>query len=420
MTVDQQRRYVNWAGNYQYGFTRLATPTTLEDVQQIVADTDSGLTVIGSGHSFNAIADGNTALALTSMPSKIGLNADRSIAHLPSGLSYGHVATWLRERGLALPNLASLPHISVAGAIATATHGSGNSNGNLATSVAALEMVTASGDIRTVHRGDPDFNGYPVHLGALGVVTRVSVDVVPEFEVTQRVYDDLPWNRLIEDFDDVFASGYSVSVFTRFTGTAGQLWVKQRRDRDRAAPILFGAPAAPVQRHPIDGLPPENCTRQMGSPGASLERLPHFRVGFNPSNGDELQSEYHVPRDKGPEAIEILLSMRHRFQDIVQDGEFRTVRSDDLWMSPQYQQDTLAIHFTWDPDESAVREALRHVESALAPLGVRSHWGKVGLDAGRAHGYPRLGDFRRLKHDLDPTGKFTNPWLSCNVFADRP
>jgi xylitol oxidase len=415
MSVVQE--YRNWAGNHRYAFSSVASPTSLEQVQHLVCDATSTLTVVGSGHSFNAIADGATAISLADMPSDIKISPDRTTADVPAGLSYGAVAAQLADRGLAVHNLASLPHISVGGAIATATHGSGTANRNLAAAVAGLQLVTADGNSRTVRRGDADFAGYPVHLGALGVVTRVVLDVIPEFDVTQRVYDDLPWGALLADFDEVFASGYSVSVFTRFGDTAGQLWIKERHGRDRAPEDMFGAPAATVARHPIDGLDPGNCTEQLGSPGPSLARLPHFRVGFNPSNGDELQSEYHVPLSRGRDAIEILLSLRDRYRNIVQDGEFRTVAADDLWMSPQYGQDTLAIHFTWDPDLSAVRSALRDIEAALAPLDVRPHWGKVYLDATMADRFTRLGDFQRLRQQLDPGGTFANDWVQATLLS---
>lgn len=412
-----QQRHRNWAGNQEYGFTDVLAPTSIEHLQQVVTDAETTLTVIGSGHSFNAIADGASALSLSGMPDDIVIAPDRRTADVPAGLSYGEVAARLAAEGLAVNNLASLPHISVAGAIATATHGSGNAHRNLAASVAGLQLVTADGACRDVRRSDEYFAGFPVHVGALGVITRVTLDVVPEFQVTQRVYDDLPWEALLTDFDEVFSSGYSVSVFTRFGPTAGQLWIKQRHDRDEALSVRFGALAAPVQRHPIDGLDPQNCTQQLGLPGASLARLPHFRVGFNPSNGDELQSEYHVPLAHGRDAIESLLALRDRYRDIVQDGEFRTVARDDLWLSPQYERDTLAIHFTWDPDEVAVRAALRDIEAALAPLGARPHWGKVYLDSAMADRYPRLDDFRRLARRMDPTGKFANTWVRAHILG---
>ena len=184
-------------------------------------------------------------------------------------LKYGELAEALAAHGVALHNLASLPHISIAGAIATATHGSGDANGNLATAVRAVELVTSDGEVLTVARGEPDFDGLVVGLGALGVVTRVTLDVEPAYEVRQRVFEGLSWDALHEHFDEITASGYSVSVFTRWGETVDQVWIKSRvtdapeQERDE----LFGAVAATVDRHPILGLDPVNCTPQLGVPG---------------------------------------------------------------------------------------------------------------------------------------------------------
>jgi xylitol oxidase len=321
---------------------------------------------------------------------------------------YGELAAALDAAGLALHNLASLPHISVAGAVATATHGSGDGNGNLATAVAALELVTASGEIVRAARGDADFDGLVVNLGALGAVTRVTLDVEPAYDVRQRVFEDIGWAELLQHYDALTANGYSVSVFTLW-GETSQVWVKSR---DEGPHELLGHPAAAVDRHPIPGIDPVNCTAQRGLPGPWWDRLPHFRMGFTPSAGEELQSEYHLPRAQAAAGIEAVRALADLVRPVLQVSEIRTIAADRLWMSPQYERDSVAIHFTWQRDPEHVERVLADVEAALAPLGARPHWGKLFLSA-PAH--PRGEDFRRLAARLDPGGKFRNDWFERHV-----
>jgi xylitol oxidase len=317
---------------------------------------------------------------------------------------YGELAATLDAAGLALHNLASLPHTSIAGAVATATHGSGDGNGNLATTVSALELVTASGEIVRAARGDADFDGLVVNLGALGAVTRVTLDVEPAYEVRQRVFEDIGWDELLESYDAITASGYSVSVFTLW-GETSQVWVKSR---DAGPQELLGHAAAAADRHPIPGIDPVNCTAQRGIPGPWWDRLPHFRMGFTPSAGEELQSEFHMPREHAAAAIGAVRALADRVRPVLQVTEIRTIAADRLWMSPQYERDTVAIHFTWERDPEHVQRVLADVEEALAPFGARPHWGKLFL---RAPAYPRGGDYLRLTERLDPGGKFRNPWF---------
>ena len=379
--------------------------------------------VLGSRHSFTDIADSAELVALDGLPADVVVDRGAGTVSLPAGLRYGELAEALRAEGVALANLASLPHISVAGAVATATHGSGDANGNLATAVAGLEMVTSSGEILTTSRGDADFDGLVVALGSVGAVTRLTLDVEPAYQVRQRVFEGLGWDALLENLDEITSAGYSVSVFTRWGEAIDQVWVKSRVT-DAAEPVrddLLGAVAATVDRHPILGLDPVSCTPQLGVPGLWSDRLPHFRMGFTPSSGQELQSEYLVPRRHAAAAIQALRALAAAVRPVLQVSEFRTVAADRLWMSPQYGQDTIAIHFTWDPDQDAVERVLVDVEAALAPFDARPHWGKVFLAdaAAIARLYERLPDFTRLVDRLDPRGAFRNAWLSTHVLGRR-
>ena len=408
----------NWAGNHTYRAGALHRPETLGELQAIVARAPR-LRVLGSRHSFNAVADSDELVELHSLPADVVVDHEAQTVSLGGGVRYGDLAATLKDEGVSIANLASLPHISVAGAIATGTHGSGDRNGNLATSVAGLELVTSSGDVVSARRGDPDFDGMVVGLGALGAVTRVTLDVEPAFDVRQRVFEGLEWDALFEHFDEITACGYSVSVFTRWGDTADQVWVKSRVTAapEEARDELFGALPATTERHPILGIDPVNCTPQLGVPGAWSDRLPHFKMGFTPSNGDEIQSEFIVARRHAVAAIEAMRAMAGELRPLLQVTELRTIAADELWMSPQYGQDSIAIHFTWEPDQEDVERVLVDVEDALAPFEPRPHWGKVFLaDAETiATRYERLRDFVALAERLDPRGAFRNDWLIAHV-----
>jgi xylitol oxidase len=408
----------NWGGTYRYRARALHRPTTLAELQRLVVSRRR-LRAIGSCHSFSAISDGDELVSLDGLPGEVTIDRDAETVSLPSHLRYGELAGRLAAEGLALANLASLPHISVSGAVATATHGSGVANGNLATAVAALELVRSDGEFVRLRRGDPDFDGAVVALGALGVVTRVALDVQPAYEISQHVYEGLAWDALFEHFDAIFSAAYSVSVFVRWGDRSDQVWLKRRAADPPAPEELFGAARAPADRHPIAGLDPVNCTPQLGRPGPWMDRLPHFRMGFTPSSGREIQSEYHLPRERAVEALDALRGMPASMRELVQVSELRVIAADALWLSPQYRRDSLAIHFTWAPDQAAVERALAEIEGVLMPLGARAHWGKLFLApaAGFAGRYDRLPDFSALVQRYDPGGKFENRWLRAHVLG---
>ncbi len=410
----------NWGGNYAYRARRVHRPASVEEVRAVVAGARR-LRVLGSRHSFTSIADSDELLSLDALPADVLVDHRARTVSVSASVSYGALAGALALEGVALHNLASLPHISVAGAVATATHGSGDAHGNLATAVAGLELVTADGEIVTASRGDPDFDGLVVGLGSLGAVTRVTFDVEPAYAMRQRVFEGLAWDALSERFDELSASGDSVSVFTRWGDFAGQVWVKSRVNTAPESLLdeLCGAVAATVERHPILGLDPVNCTPQLGAPGPWSERLPHFRMGFTPSNGEEIQSEYLLARRHAVAAIQAVRGLAGTIRPLLQVSELRTIAADRLWMSPQYGQNTIGIHFTWKPDQEAVERALIAVEAALTPFGARPHWGKLFLAdaASIAPLYERLPDFAHLVERLDPRGAFRNDWLEQHVLG---
>lgn len=417
-------RQSNWAGNVTYSADSVQRPTTVEQVQALVAGADR-VKAMGARHSFNAIGDTpGTLISLERLDHAPAIDPERRTVTFAAGCSYGELARHLQRAGYALPNMASLPHIFVAGACATATHGSGEANGVLATAVAAMEVVTAGGEL-VVFRRDRDgerFQGAVVGLGGLGVVTRLTLDIEPTYEMRQDVYLNLPLAHLEEHFDAIFSAAYSVSAFTDWrNGTIDQVWLKSRLDRAPAPPPdLFGAPPARRPRHPITGKSAEDCTQQLGIPGPWYERLPHFRIGATPSSGDELQSEYLVPRRNAIAAVRAVAGLGETLAPSLQVSELRTIRADTLWMSPFYCQDCVGIHFTWRKEGRVVKQLLPLIEAELGPLGARPHWGKLfTLSVSQVQScYAKLPDFQALLRSYDPQGKFRNTFLDTYVFGE--
>lgn len=415
----------NWAGNYQYGTDRLYPANSLAQTRELVRRY-SRLKVLGTRHCFNGIADSlDNLISLRTMDQVIALDETARTVTIDAGMSYGQLCPYLDHRGYALHNLASLPHISVAGATATATHGSGVKNGNLSTAVAALELVTATGEVRTLSRQqDGDlFRGAVVHLGGLGVVTKVTLDIQPTFQMRQDVYENLPMSELESHFEQIVGSGYSVSLFTDWQKRrVNEVWIKRRLEPGTTLdtqPTFYGARLASRNLHPIADLSAENCTEQMGVPGPWYERLPHFRMGFTPSSGNELQTEYFVPRQNAVEAILAIERLRDQVSPHLMISELRTIDADDFWMSPCYHQPSLAIHFTWKPDWASVSKLLPVIEKELAPFSPRPHWGKLFTmaPAPLQSRYEKLADFRQLLHQFDPQGKFRNAFLNKTIYA---
>ena len=415
----------NWAGNVVFSAARYHRPSSVAELQRIVAGSRQAR-VLGTGHSFSPLADTpGDLISLAALPRLVEIDTAGAAVMVGAGLRYSDVAGPLQAAGRALRNLGSLPHISIAGACATGTHGSGVANGNLATAVSALEMVTAGGDIITVRRGSPDgeFDGLVVALGALGVVISLTLDTVAAFDVAQYVYEDLPLEQVIEHFDQIVSTGYSVSLFTDWRGPRiRQAWLKHRadaREHRPPAPRWQGGRLADGPRHPIAGLPAGNCTVQLGIPGPWHERLPHFRSEFMPSAGSELQSEYLVPIQRATEALLALNRIGGRLAPLVQVSEIRTVAADRLWLSPSYERDSVAFHFTWIDDPQAVAPVLALVEAGLAPLRARPHWGKLFTVEPEvlAGLYPRQAEFGELMRSYDPAGKFRNDMLD-SYFPD--
>lgn len=420
-TKKQEITRKNWAGNYAYKADNYYEPASAEELQELVKKLDKQK-ALGSRHCFNDIADSpKNQISTRRLNRMLRLDTDKNAVTIEGGARYGDFATELDTKGYALQNLASLPHITVTGACTTATHGSGVTLGNLATQVVAMEIVTPRGEIVNVDRAHPDFYGLVVGLGAIGVITKITLEVEKTFQVRQDVFQELPLESLEKHFDEIVSSGYSVSLFTNWLDKKiSQVWVKRRTDKPLTGLGIdfFGAKAATKNLHPIVEMSAENCTDQMGSPGPWYNRLPHFKMGFMPSGGKELQSEFFVPHGNAVDAILALERKKELINPQLFISEIRTIATDNLWMSPCYHRDCVAIHFTWKQNPDEVGKLIPMIESELAPYKTKPHWGKLfSLSPAVIHErYEKFPDFLALVKKYDPDGKFRNHYLDLNIY----
>lgn len=420
ITRGVRMKHKNWAGNIVYSTSNLHEPQSIEQIQELVSQSKQ-VRVLGSRHSFNTIADSSdTLISLNNLNNILELNREKRQVTIEAGMRYGELADYLHGEGFALHNLASLPHISVIGACATATHGSGMENGNLATAVSAIEFISADGNINSLSRADGDiFNGAIVNPGAWGIVTKLTLDIEPTYNIRQNIFLNLPLSQLEQHFDEIMSSAYSVSLFTHWQkGIINQVWLKSR-DNEEIPSDVYDARPVTQNYHPIADVSPENCTQQMNIPGAWHERLPHFRMEFTPSKGDELQAEYFVPREHTVEAIQKLFEIGDSLESLLRVSEIRCVASDSLWLSPCYQQDCVAFHFTWKQDERVIQEVLPLIETTLEAFNPIPHWGKLfAMSPEKVQSrYEKLPNFIELAQKYDPDGKFRNEFLTTYIFS---
>ena len=420
----QEEKLKNWAGNLEYSTNKIDYPKSVEEVQQLVKKYKK-LKVLGTRHCFNTIADSKyNFVSLRNMNKVVTLDANAKTVTIEGGMRYGELCPWLNDKGFALHNLASLPHISVAGAITTATHGSGVKNGNLATAVAGLEIVNSDGNLVKLSRVDGEkFYAAVVGLGAIGVITKVTLNIQPAFMMRQYVYTKLPLSQLKKHLDEIVSSAYSVSLFMDWQNESiNEVWIKSRVDdkaNSEAKKDFFGAAPATKNLHPIIELSAENCTEQMGVPGAWYERLPHFKMGFTPSSGKELQAEYFVPRHNAMDAILAIQRLGKQIGPHLFISEIRTIHEDNLWMSPCYKQPSVTIHFTWKQKWEAVSKLLPVIERELAPFNPKPHMGKLFTmsPVKLASHYKKINDFKKMVAQYDPHGKFRNEFLEKNIYG---
>jgi len=414
----------NWAGNVAYASLRLHRPESVEEVQEIVARSRK-VKAFGTRHSFNAITDSSEdQISLEKMDQPLVYDESSQRVTVSGGMSYSQLGAELHRVGRAIHNFASFPHFTVAGAVSTATHGSGDANGNLATAVTGLEIVRADGEIVTLSKekdGDT-FLGAVVSLGALGVVTRLTLETQPAFWMQQDIYENVPVSRIESHFDDLMSAAYSVSLFTDWQGDINEVWLKHRLPDENGLPLpstFLGGTLATRPLHPVAAFDAAPCTIQMGIPGPWHERLPHFRAETEVVSGNELQTEYFVARQHAPAALAVVAGLGDKLAGVLKISEVRSMTGDNLWMSMAYGQDTIGIHFSWNFDLPAIARLMGILEERLAPFAPRPHWGKLSSLPGSyvQAQYPKINDFRALAERFDPNGKFRNGYLNEMVFA---
>jgi xylitol oxidase len=414
--------FTNWAGNLTYATQQLFQPSTIPEIQELIQKSKK-LRALGTRHSFNSIADSDSALVSTSAFNRVlELNRKNNTVTVEAGIKYGELCGYLHGNGYALHNLASLPHISVAGACATATHGSGIKNGNLGIAVTAIEFINGKGDLVKLSReknGD-QFCGTVVNLGALGIVTKMTLAIQQAFTMKQEVFQDMPVTELEKNFETIMSSGYSVSLFTNWkTKNINQVWIKSKTGEEGSFSTgFYGSIPAKNNLHPLEDLSAENCTDQLGIDGPWYDRLPHFKMGFTPSSGKELQTEYFIPFEYAYEGLKAIEKMNEKISPYLFVSEIRSVAADDLWMSPFYKKTCVAFHFTWKQEWNEVQQLLPLIEKALAPYRAIPHWGKLfsmrpAVLQGR---FERLNDFKDLMVNQDPQGKFRNQYIDSILF----
>ena len=413
----------NWAGNLTYSTDNLHIPKNVEELQEAIKKCKK-VRALGTKHCFNAIADSKeNQISTEAFNQIIGLDREKNTVAVGAGIKYGEMCKYLDDNGFALHNLASLPHISVAGACATSTHGSGIKNGSLATAVSAIEFVNGKGEVISLSRekDGEEFGAAVVNVGALGIATKITLDVQPTFKMKQVVYQNLPMSALEKNFEAIMSGGYSVSLFTDWRNkNVSEVWVKSKaEDMKEVAPEFFGAKLATKNLHPIESLDAVNCTDQMGVEGPWYERMPHFKMGFTPSSGKELQSEYFIAFEHAYEGLMAIEKLNEKVSPHLFITEVRAIAADDLPMSPFYKKTCVAFHFTWKQEVEAVMALLPEIEEALAPFAPRPHWGKIFTikPAVLQSRIEKLADFKKYMEKHDPEGKFRNDFVDMNLFG---
>lgn len=400
----------NWAGNIKFQDSKTLAPKSISEIQDIVR-TNRKVKARGTAHSFNTIADTKyVALLLDQMPKEIIINKEKKSVTVSAALKYGEVAEELHKNGLALHNLASLPHISIAGAIATGTHGSGSNNGNLATAVKSFDVVLADGSFRNINSSDGDlYYGGVIGLGLVGIVVRVELNIQSTFNLGQNVYLGMKRDNFRDNFDAIMSSGYSVSYVTTWQQEmAGEVWVKFL-EGTTPPEVLFGSHGATEKLHLLKNHSPEPCNDQLGIIGPWHLRLPHFKMEFTPSSGAELQSEFFVNRAQASSALLALEAIADQISIPLMGSEIRTIASDNFWMSPHYKSNDVGIHFTWKQIPETF-EAVKAIETTLKPFQYRPHLGKIYTAAPSyiSSVFPKFKNFQELISQIDPNNKFGN------------
>ena len=425
----------NWAKTVYYNHT-IHYPKTVEEIQHIL-QYHAKIRVLGSMHSFNNITKlpqefNGVYISMSNMNQVIKCCRGERVTIQP-GITFGELGEYLHERNFGFHNMASLPHITVGGAISTGTHGAGVFNGNLASHVMQVKLISADGKLRTYRIGqDPEFQHIPVSFGLAGIIVEIELDIVPDYDIQQCIYENLPFNTIKKsDYKTAFSSAYSFSIFTQWKNRKfTSIWAKYRLRKGRNGneeSIMIDCPdmnKIKPSSNKVHPLPGGDTSFVSGGIGKNYKEpgyvgLPHFLMEGVPSQGEELQSEYFVSSHMFDVVIEVLF---HHFEenpklyDLLYVSEMRFVAGDKLTLSPQHVLgSSIGFHFTWKKEFDQVVDALKGIENVLKPYNALPHMGKLFTMTGRElegkYGQRNLRAFQSFVAPLDPLKKFVNPFL---------
>lgn len=399
----------NWSRNVEFQDLAYLQPSSLQELQEVIRENER-IRVRGTAHCFNQIADTSAvSVNLSHMPEVIEIDGRVPSVTVSAGMTFGQLAPRLNQEGWALSNLASLPHISIAGSVATGTHGSGITNQNLANQILSLHVVLEDGTLKKISKGEELFDPLVVGLGLGVVVYKYEMKIEKTFNIRQVIYEEISRIELQRDFDSIMSSAYSVSYFTDWSNLGrGNLWCKFRAS-EIIPDSIAGSKKANQKYHPIPSFNPEACTDQLEIPGPWHERLPHFKLEFTPSAGDEIQSEFFLDIKDASDAISALEKIASEIYPLLWISEIRTIAADNLWLSGSYHRTTAAIHFTWKRSD-AIYPLIKKIETLLSQFAYRPHWGKAFFARPDylKRVFPQVDEFKKVIMGLDPSQKFSN------------
>ena len=420
--------WTNWAGDQSCHPIAIERPRTLDELRRLVADAgDAGRTIraAATGHSFTDIAltDG-VMVRLDHLTRTLDFDGETGLFRVEGGVVLAELNRAMHQSGVAFENLGDIDRQTVAGSVSTGTHGTGERFQNVSAQIAALELVTAGGELVTIDESEPDLlRAARVGLGALGIIYSVTVRTVPSYTL-DRVDSPKPLGDTLNRLDALNA-GTDHFEFYAFPGTDIALCRESRRTDEPPAPrhpaLVYAqevmlenwvgqAFALTARRFPSQA--PRLARIASRGVGRSRKVDSWHRVFASERRIKFTEMEYGLPREHGRAAIERVLEVAAKPKHAVAFPiEVRFVAGDDSMLSPSHQRDTCYIavhqdhHTAWEP-------YFREIEAIAREYGGRPHWGKRHFQtaATLAPLYPRWADFAAVRSRLDPGGLFRNDY----------
>ena len=404
LTDLQGSTWTNWVGNQSFTPAFAAAPRDVEEVASLVrqaAERGVCVRVAGAGHSFTPVVETDGLLLdLSALRGVLDADAERKRATALAGTRIHDFYEPLWEAGLALRNQGDIDTQQIAGAVATATHGSGTRYTSLSGVVRGVQLVSATGEVRNIGDDEPDLlRAAQVAVGMLGVITRLELDVTDTYRLREQI-GLRPWDDVMEHWDQLVSQHRHFGFFWLPSEQSAALYKLERhgqRMTDQCYVKVYDEIGPDVPDDDTEGHRVDRWYRI-------------FPMVFDP-NFDEL--EYYVALERGPQALHAVRElMLTRLPDSVYPLEVRTVGADDAFLSPQYQTATTSISVSGKPGTD-YWDYLRSIDALLAEFDARVHWGKLHfLTPERLQAlYPRADDFIALRRELDPEGIFLNDHL---------